>query len=584
MKKLYSKLKLTFNNLSLRSKLIVLLIIAGVIPLVFSSAFGYSSARDRAERQAYENLNSVSRQIANNIPSMLEPISQLSSLLYADGNLKAYLTDSYNNDIDYVTAYEFIDGYLYNILVSNGNIHQFTFYVNNQSIPADGFFVRHFDDSFPLSQGAYSSGTSELRYISPTQKKGVSLLLFGRPLDYGSSGEPYGYLIIAVRESALSASFTRASAGESVYIVDSGGVVISATDKSALLGSITDYIEDFPESTQSGMINTTVSGVKNLMVFDTLPNGWRTIVATPMDEVYGNINEATRQILFVSLVCIIVSLLVIFQISRYFSSRFALLNRQIHMVENNDFSFYVEPMGNDEIGKLSSTLNKMSRTLDNAINEVYKKEIQQKETELRLLQSQINPHFLYNALSGISTMALRSRDESTSKFAGHLSQFYKLSLNQGRQFVTISEEINITTHYIAIQETRFRDMFEFEWDIDDSVLEFMTPKLVLQPFIENIINHAFSDGGRPVRTVISIRPDKNDVLFTVCDDGAGISPETLDILLDSQKTHGYGLINVDARIKLSYGEKYGIELESALGQGTTARVRIPQNKYSGGVY
>lgn len=110
-----------------------------------------------------------------------------------------------------------------------------------------------------------------------------------------------------------------------------------------------------------------------------------------------------------------------------------------------------------------------------------------------LLQSQINPHFLYNTLSGIASLALRSDNNEVGEFINHLSQFYKTSLNQGKEFISIREEVKITKHYVALQNMRFKDKFIFHWDIDESVYGYQTLKLLLQPFIENIVNHAIRD-------------------------------------------------------------------------------------------
>jgi two-component system sensor histidine kinase YesM len=579
MKTFFSKIAVKFNNTSLRVKLIILFFFVGIIPLLLLSFFSYYSTDRQLTDQKRENLISSSRQIASNIESMLTPVSQISMILSTNTELDGYLMKQFTRDIDYVTAYDYINGFLYNFLIANADIQQITFYIDNPTIPSDGLFIRHIEE-FPIDEWDRISGSKQdLAYYASKTKGGTHLLLFGRPLNYFDASSPHGYLSISVRESAIAALFSHKETESNVFVIDSGGNVISTDNKENLSASIWHIIPDYPKDSLSGAFIGTVHGERSMVAYSELSNGWTAIVTSPMRFIRASIIELSSRILIVSAVCIFIALLLIYQISKYFSSSFSLLNQQIEMVENNDFSFYIEPMGNDEVGQLGRALNKMARKLNNAINEVYKKELQQKDTELRLLQSQLNPHFLYNALSGISTMALRSKDVATSEFASHLSQFYKMSLSGGREFIPLRDEIVLTKHYIAIQETRFTGMFFFSWNIDETFLDVITPKLILQPFIENIVNHASRDDGRPVTVTIEIAQcGENSVAFRINDTGNGIPPELLSTLLANSEHRGFGIRNVDARIKLAFGSEYGVKITSHPGIGTNVTVVIPDTR------
>lgn len=581
MRSYFARVKTVFNNLSLQVKLVVLLCVAGIGPLVFASVFSYRSMYRNLSQQANSNMTNTSRQISSNIGAVLGPVNQISSLLYNSKDIRNYLTLEYAQDIDWVVAYKHIDEYLYSFMIANANIQHITFYIPNVSIPADGFFVRHMVD-FPVEAWKnHGEAGQELECFSVTRKNGVDLLLLGRPLNYGQ-GEDCGYLVISVRESTIANLFSQVNDDYCVYVTDAQGTILSVKDKTRMNTSVMEHIPALSLKEDAGGFIGEVDGRKSMVVYTSAPGGWKTIVATPMESIHSSVNASMRQLLSVSILCVLVALLLVMQISNYFSSRFSLLNQQIDMVKNNDFSFYIQPMGNDEIGQLGDALNKMARTLNSAINEVYKKEIQQKETQLQLLQSQINPHFLYNALSCISSLALIHKDKATSEFAAHLSQFYKLSLNSGKQFVTIREEISITQHYISIQQTRFAGMFHFCWDVDETLLGLETPKLILQPFIENIINHAATEGN-VTHAMIRVAEEYGRIRFTVSDDGAGIPEDTLKGLLDPERAKGYGLLNVDQRIKLAYGSQYGVILESALGKGTTAYITVAKDsQHQGG--
>lgn len=146
----------------------------------------------------------------------------------------------------------------------------------------------------------------------------------------------------------------------------------------------------------------------------------------------------------------------------------------------------------------------------------------------------------------------------------------------------IQKEIELTQHYIAIQMTRFPGMFEFIWEIDEALLECVTPKLILQPFVENVVNHAVKSSTEPVFVVLQVAQENENLVCTISDNGAGIPPEIFDDILDPEKSPGYGLVNVNERIRLCFGAEYGVTLESQENIGTTARIVLPKTTRPGG--
>ena len=582
MKKIIYDIQFRFNNLSIRSKLIVLLLVASIIPLLVVSTYGYISARNRVKNQAEESLQVTNQHLKNHIESIISPIEQISSMLYTDTDLQQQLCYQYQSDIEYIEAYSALSDRLYSILASNGNITRITIYTDNRTISPDGLFIRHFDDSFPFSDDQRAERNS-ITYCTPGKGKNDDMqILWGRTLNHGSFSDSYGFLTIAVREYSVSSIYSGIASGY-IYLFDQNGCILSSNDKASIASNIDDYLQiTFPTS-KNEPFSASVNNESCMVICDSISNGWQTLIAVPIHDVYGVVTSVTVQTLLIFGLCILASLLLIVQISHYFSSRFSLLMRQVNKIEQNDFSTSPITSSNDEIGKLAAALNKMSMTLDQAINDVYLKEIQRKETELLLLQSQINPHLLYNSLSAISSMALKAKSTDVSTFSNHLSQFYRLSLSRGQQYIPLQKEISITKHYIAIQQTRFRDMFSFIWDVDESIHGYITPKLILQPFVENIINHAVRDSAEIVHVHISIQSHGNNILCIIQDDGIGISADALAVLLNPQKANGYGLINVNQRIKLFFGDSYGIHIESSCESGTTATVTIPKTSFPGGI-
>jgi two-component system sensor histidine kinase YesM len=225
----------------------------------------------------------------------------------------------------------------------------------------------------------------------------------------------------------------------------------------------------------------------------------------------------------------------------------------------------------------------MSTRLKDLIDTLYVKEIAKRDAELYALQSQINPHFLYNTLSGISSLAIQNDDIEVSKIVNHLARFYQTSLNMGHQYITLEKEIALTKHYLAIQHMRFDDSFIERWEVDESLSSYQTLKLLLQPFVENAINHAIYDDHKcleiSIRVYQSMHVGVPALLLEVEDDGCGMSSEQVEALLSSESKAGYGIKNVHERVQLAYGQNYGVTIHSQAGLGTKITITLPLQQH-----
>lgn len=231
----------------------------------------------------------------------------------------------------------------------------------------------------------------------------------------------------------------------------------------------------------------------------------------------------------------------------------------------------------DEIGQIARSINQMGSYINTLVEESYKKELARKNSELNLLQEQINPHFLYNALSSISSLALCNKDKETNQAIIYLSDFYRISLNKGKQELTIAEEIRLLDSYLKIQRVRFGDIIQLEYELDETLLGRKVVKLTLQPIVENAIHHGRTDDVDVFHILLRLFEEKGKTILEVVDDGCGIEQEKLLELQNAmnQSEGGYGLRNVNIRVKLWYGEIYGVFVESEPGVGTKVRIELP---------
>jgi two-component system sensor histidine kinase YesM len=239
----------------------------------------------------------------------------------------------------------------------------------------------------------------------------------------------------------------------------------------------------------------------------------------------------------------------------------------------------IEVSGRDEIGQLERKYNYMLMQIEELVEEKFRIGKESKNAELRALQAQINPHFLYNTLELITCMALKYKARDITDLVNLLARFYKLSLSKGKDIISIEDEIAHIAAYVKIQNLRFEDTITLEMDIDERLMEYSILKLVLQPLVENSILHGIME--REDRTgIIRItgRFEGGDIVLSVTDDGVGMSRDTLDRIFTENKRkdgHGFGVLNVDRRLRINYGELYGLSYKSVEGEGTTVEVKLP---------
>ncbi|CAM4510648.1 two-component system sensor histidine kinase YesM [Paenibacillus endophyticus] len=263
-------------------------------------------------------------------------------------------------------------------------------------------------------------------------------------------------------------------------------------------------------------------------------------------------------------------------ISLHMTRRITYLSRKMKAVEAGSLEPIAKPSGDDEIGELIQSYNFMSQRL--ALLKDY--EVRAIKSELKALQSQINPHFLYNTLDQINWMAQFGMNDQIPSLVHSLAGYYKLALSNGQDIITIEKELKLVDYYVRIQNIRFQQKIEFNVQVDEEIQQAIIPKLTLQPIVENAIMHGIlkSENREGIITVTSERHGDR-LILSVVDDGAGMDEEQLKALRSGRKIvtpngSGYGIRNVQERIKLLYGEEYGLQFYSSPGDGMIVEVHM----------
>jgi two-component system sensor histidine kinase YesM len=240
----------------------------------------------------------------------------------------------------------------------------------------------------------------------------------------------------------------------------------------------------------------------------------------------------------------------------------------------------------DEIGRLQESFDHMAGEIEQLLAAVGEEHRRRRKLELDVLEEQINPHFLYNILDSLNWMAQRAGQQELGEMVAALARFFRIGLSGGRDVIPVVDELEHARNYLVLSRMRFRDCFRFGFEVEDGVERLRTPKIVLQPLIENAISHGLDKAARDGEVRVRCWTDDGDLLFSVQDNGRGIAPDALAEIRrrlergegEPEYEGGIGLLNVSQRIRLHYGDGYGLAIESAPGRGTTVTVRMPRGE------
>lgn len=367
-----------------------------------------------------------------------------------------------------------------------------------------------------------------------------------------------------------------------LYIVDKDGEVIYSSESESTTNDICElllwlkYYGHYHDS--SGYQEIKSGGVMKLIYFYyNIKMDWQILYLTSNDILQNNTYILEKFIPYVIIPVLLLSLLLLFVSSKIQSDRIIKLKNAVEKINGEQLELNANLSGEDEVGVLAESFNKVLGMVRNLIIQNRIIEREKYIAELNALQERTNPHFLSNALSSVSLMAADIDAYDISEALACIADFYRLSLNN-EDFITIGEELKMLQLYIDICRLRFGDQIKISINIPDELLSFYTPKLILQPFLENSIIHGFSSdyNREKLINIIAVATD-GKVIFRIEDNGTGMDEKMLQrITEDQQPDKKYHAIkNTDKRIKLHFGEEYGLELKSATGIGTTVTIKIP---------
>lgn len=463
---------------------------------------------------------------------------------------------------------------------------EFAITSGEKMVPDDYKQSEEYKNMLSRPEPVYWRGT--IRNESPTVLYEYLTTLTRKVYD-PSSGKVIATLVLGTKEFALADTFSYIDLGPNgfVFIMDKDGNVVSHLSKKNLSKPAEYAFVPKIVNAENGeprMFSSALDGQKFMITYaKSMATGWFVVSAIPYSYLMDRIVSVGKTSIQLAIALLVLAVLVSLSISISISRPVQRLAAAMKRVEGGDLKVFVNLKSNNEIGVLGSSFNRMLKRINQLIDRVYEAEILQKEAEIKALQSQINPHFLYNTLSVIDSIATMKHEKEISEITQILADIFRYSTNGNNQATVVEETIQLQ-RYLHIQKIRYGDGLKWQIIVDPSVRNCKIVKLLLQPIVENAVIHGIRQAGT-IRIIVL--PSGDDLSITVEDSGAGMPEQQLAALIErleaapnrlQSKAEGdshIGLANVRHRIESFYGEDYGLEIVSAEGFGTKVKIKIP---------
>lgn len=560
-----------FNGIKLRYKLAIFYSLFCFLPVMLLFWLSFLQMRSIIDDKGKMNLQSYLQQSVSSMDRTLDGYNSLSDYIAFDRTLAEVFSMEYGTPYEqYEQLTQKVDPILRTASYFHGGMQQITIYTDNG-------MVKHDTTVAPVSEieeTDWYHKTLEhpgLNWFANYQEE---TLFSARKLAFSGAREGVNILYMDVDYQKLFTPYAETLISEcGLYITDQDGKLVF--EESRFSGKNQNY-----DLTYSEFLEQRDRGSTDYIILCEQSNttGWTVWLYQPV----GLAGEAMRPIGVMAgvtiLICIFAAVLAYFITSGMVSSRIERLTHFMQEVQEGSMDMQMESDDRDEIGMLYRGFGSMMKRIRTLINEVYLSKITQKEAELKALQAQINPHFLYNTLSLINWKALAAGEEDISRMTLALSTFYRTALNRGRNVLQVETELSNTRAYLEIQSMLHDGDFDYEIEAQTEILQCESLNLILQPLVENAIHHGIEEktDGRGKITVRGWKED-NCVWFMVEDNGVGMEQEVADKIL-TMESKGYGVRNVDERIRLCYGEKYAMKVESVVGKGTKMTIHFPARR------
>jgi two-component system sensor histidine kinase YesM len=591
----------TYYNMPVRIKLLLWFAPLLLVTIGITGVYSYNVASNEiVNKMSQEQVSSAHEAIAHldyvaqdalDITNYLYLLPEIQALLYSNSKGGNQLSIDTNNSINRLMVtrpfFQFLTIYSH---------HFQPIEFNNKGL-SSAISFEDYKQQFDYDKIIQGKDITSWSVDVPNKTKSVfygnnknNKLLLTKTLKNDLTLRSEGVIIIGIDESDVRKTYSAPNSNTQILITTKEGLVLSDSE-GKWAG---DYINELPFVSQKNAdIKTLDQSInKSEWLFsheESQLTGWQVIVLQPRSYLLKQLNPIKWATFFILCITFLLTLVFSWAASAIITKPLKWILSSMKKFQKGDFSQYVELKGRDEIGQLGIGYNTMVNRIKELIDDVFAFELKQREAELKVLQSQINPHFLYNTLNTISWAAQKKGEQQIAEMIYSLSNIFQISLSNGRDVIPLQEEIQMVKSYLFLQKMRFPDRLSYEITMDPSLETIEIPKLLLQPLVENSIVHGIEPLDNDEGLIqVNIQPIQDNIVIDITDNGIGMSELKLGEIQESilhyddsnrgKARNGFAFFNIINRLKLFYGDKASLTVHSVEGSGTHVNLVFPKTK------
>ena len=573
-----------FRKFSIKTRLVIALLMISIIPLVGISGYSFHIFSAALQEKLSASISQTLSMINLNMVSEIEKYQYLCGSICISEEIKKGLLKKDMTDMEKNQAMLEIQNMIRNKIIYPAQAKNITVYDTDGNIfydlGYDGFYQEDVDRI--LSQ-LEEQDQDVWAYVHTYRDRNI-LVLGRRIYEHYSKSRVIGYTLISIEEKIFSKTVLEPvglSDSSNIMYMNLDGTVLSSWNRSIALGEKTgDELlkkiqERLPKKTSSFSIQE--DGEDQLVTYIFNKNLNQLFVYTMPyhyinSEVYAMLKQILVVVVFLVLLCIVI-------VAMVYQGIMSPIKRMLEFcseVSEGNLSVRIQDKHKDELSRLSGSMDHMADTIEHLMDQQKSQEKKKRELELQMLQYQLNPHFLFNTLNSLRFVAAMHKDQIVSDGIQALSSLLQNTLTNKNEYITIQEELENLENYFSILRIRYAGSFEYSFHVEeDELLSCLVPKLILQPLAENSVMHGSSDNGTVMEIQITCWRENADVMIELSDDGKGFEV-TVDALAPHPERKRIGVANVNDRIQLNFGRKYGLKINSQPGKGTTCTLTLPE--------
>ncbi|WP_029505440.1 cache domain-containing sensor histidine kinase [Lachnoclostridium phytofermentans] len=580
-----------FQFKTIRSKILVSFLVLIIPMIVIATRISMTYTENSVVMNSMEYTTQLITQMNSDVDSYIGYMENISQLIMMDGDVHTFLNNAYEELEIRQLAKDRVINQFETILDIRNDI------TNLAIIGTNGRYLlnRGKDEINPYidvkqkewykkaiegNGNIYISSSHVQNIVNGSYQWVVSL---SRAIIDRQNGEVIGALLVDLNYNVINNLCKKITLGNKGYLFlldEQGNIIYHPKQQLIYNGLINEMTLEVKECKENYFLTEGLKEKKLYVISRSEKTGWTAVGVANASELFEQRTQTQKLYLISTVIILLIAMLLSILIARAITRPIKKLRDSMKEVEKGNFHEKVDTYGSDEIANLGKSYNIMIQTVEELLETQVKDQEQKRKSELRALQAQINPHFLYNTLDSIVWMAEEGKNQEVVTMTASLAKLFRQSISNEAEEVTLRQEIDYVRNYLIIQKMRYKEQLNYDIQVPESILNYFVIKLVLQPLVENALYHGvkYKEGGGTI--LVDGYETESTVVLQVIDDGIGMDVEELSHIFEkrksTQKTNRVAVRNIHNRIQLHYGKEFGLNFESRKGYGTKVKVILPK--------